>query len=237
VLHNLGITIARGTATALLGPNGAGKTTLLHLCLGLLNPSSGRVFIMGEEQSPHSNGRMKQRIGLVPQNESIPFDLSVMEYVLLGRAPFLRLLQQPGSKDVAIAEQALENVGMSAFRDRAVPSLSGGERQMVAIARTLTQNTDILLLDEPTAHLDLPNGRRVLSIIKKIAAEGRTVVFSTHDPNAASIVADQVVLLGRDGLVASGSPSQTLNRSTIEAAYNLVVDIIESPRGPVVMAW
>lgn len=231
----LNLSIPGGAVTAILGPNGSGKTTLLHLFLGLLAPEAGHVRLFGKKRQHYSATAVRQCIGLVPQNEVVPFDLSVMEYVLLGRAPFLRLLERPGPADWRIATDALESVAMAKMATRRVTALSSGEKQLAATARALCQEPRILLMDEPTSHLDLANARRVLGMIRKNGGREKSVVFTTHDPNAAAAVADHVLLMGKNHLLASGPPSQTLTGELLSATYGQPVKVLSTSVGPVVL--
>ena len=231
---DLDLAVPDGAVTAILGPNGSGKTTLLYLFLGLLKPTAGEALIFGRPRDRYEARTLRRIIGLVPQNETVPFDLDLMEYVLLGRAPFLHLMQMPGAADRAIAAGAIETVGMARLAGRKVPTLSSGERQLAGAARALCQEPKILLMDEPTSHLDLANARRVLRLMRQITDQGRTVVFTTHDPNAAGAVADHVLLIGRQRLLASGPAADTLTGGLLSATYGEPVEVVRTGRGPVV---
>ncbi|MEN6475059.1 MAG: ABC transporter ATP-binding protein [Syntrophaceae bacterium] len=233
-MQGLSLGIPAGSICAVLGPNGSGKTTLLLLFLGLLMPKSGSVTVAGIDTTA-GRERLKRYIGLVPQDESIPFALSVFEYVLLGRAPHLGLLQQPGSEDRAVAMAALEQVGIAHLKHRPVTALSGGERQLCMVARVIVQDPRILLMDEPTSHLDLANTRRILAMMRLLKSSGKTVVFSTHDPNAATAVADQVVLLHQGSLMSVGRPKDVLNDHTLSAVYGVPVEVLTVDGRPWVM--
>jgi iron complex transport system ATP-binding protein len=237
VFADFNLTILKGTITALLGPNGAGKTTLLHLLLGLLIPDSGNIFFLNKPIDFYHRQHLRQMIGMVSQNEAITYDLSLMEYVLLGRAPHLSLFSRPRKEDTVLAEEVIYNTGLEHMKSRAVPSLSSGERQLAAIARALVQLPDILLCDEPTSHLDLSNSRKILKLMKKISKdEGRTIIFTTHDPNAAVAVADHVVLLNGKGLIADGDAETVFTADNLAAAYNEPVEIVQTEKGPVIMS-
>jgi iron complex transport system ATP-binding protein len=237
VLKKLSGRIPGGSITALLGPNGSGKTTLLHLLLGLLSRREGDLLVSGKPLGDYSPRDMKRLIGLVPQEESAPFDLSVLEYVLLGRAPHLRLLALPKEEDFEIALHAMERIGITALRDRGLPSLSGGEKQLVMIARVLTQESAILLLDEPTSHLDLANRRRVLEVMKVLRDMGKTIVFSTHDPNAAAGIADHVLML-RDGVILVAAPvREAFTPENLSHTYGVEVEVIEMKNRPMVLPF
>jgi iron complex transport system ATP-binding protein len=227
VLRDLSLEVPAGAVAAILGPNGSGKTTLLRVMLGVLRPAAGAIWLGGRAQGDYSRRERSQFIGLVPQDEHIPFDFSVLEYVLLGRAPYLSPLQMPGEADRHVALAALEMVGLEPLRNRNLPSLSGGERQLATLARALAQQPRVLLLDEPTAHLDLSNQGRLLAILHELAAEGTTLVLTTHDPNLAGSVASLIVLM-RDGqVVGAGPPEATLTAEALSATYGVPVHVYD----------
>lgn len=234
-LKNVTLEIPAGEITALLGPNGSGKSTLLHLLLGILSPSSGSILLGGKSQAALTRRESSRLVGLVPQDESVVFDLVVFEYVLLGRAPHLGLLNMPGPWDHQVARETLAATGMLQLQQRPIPSLSGGERQLATIARALAQQSKILLLDEPTSHLDLRNQRQVLNLMRALRDTGVTVIFTTHDPNAAAIAADFVVLL-RDGEpISSGPMEEVLTEANLSATYDVPVDVANIRGKPVIM--
>ncbi|MCX7840036.1 MAG: ABC transporter ATP-binding protein [Anaerolineae bacterium] len=226
VLRGVSLDILPGTITAILGPNGAGKTTLLRVILGLLKPQRGAIRLEGRPQKSFSRREMSRLIGLVPQSEYIPFDFSVLEFVLLGRAPYLGPLDMPREQDRDIALDALRAIGLEHLRERATPSLSGGERQLAMIARALAQQPRVLLLDEPTAHLDLSNRDRVLNVLRAQARLGVTVVFTTHDPNLAAAIADYVILMRQGALLAAGALESTLTAENLSATYGIPVRVL-----------
>ena len=233
-IAGLSLEIQQGAICALLGPNGSGKTTLLNLVLGMLSPREGGIEVCGYTR--FSGQRMpKHLVGLVPQEESIPFDLSVFEYVLLGRAPHLGLLEQPGARDRDIALEALRTVGIEGLKNRSVPSLSGGERQLAMVARVLAQESGVLLMDEPTSHLDLGNARRVLDLMRALRAAGKTVVFSTHDANAAAALADQAVLMKRGRILCSGRPEEVFTPANLCELYDIEVEVAHFRGRPLVV--
>lgn len=225
VLRGLDLRAPNGQITALLGPNGSGKTTILKLVLGLRRPQSGAVMVFGEDRSTLSPRLMGRKAGLVPQVERIPFDLALEEYVVLGRAPYLHLLQVPGDEDRRIARQAIADVGLEGLVGRSVLSFSGGELQLAAVARALAQQPRMLLLDEPTSHLDLRNRRRVLEVLQRQVEAGRTVLMTTHDPNAAASVAGHVILLRAGRVTASGTPDEVLTAGQLSAAFDVDIEV------------
>lgn len=228
VLCDLSMDIPAGSVTAILGPNGGGKTTLLHVLLGLLQPRAGTLRIAGQPPASYSRRELSRIVGLVPQNEHIPFDFSVLDYVLLGRAPYLGTLDQPGDEDLRCACAALDLAGVAGLRDRPVTALSGGERQLVMIARALAQDPRILLLDEPTSHLDLANRRAVHNVLRQLADGGVTIVFSSHDPNLVAQMADHVVLLQHGAVLAAGTVEKVLTADLLSATYGIPVQVIVS---------
>ncbi len=225
-MDHLSLRIPRQCVCAILGPNGSGKTTMMNLFLGLLKPRSGEVFMGGVASGKLSRLKRNCLVGLVPQEESVPFALSILEYVLLGRAPHLGIFQQPDREDTALALNALEQVGIVELKDRAVPSLSGGERQLAMVARVLVQECSIMLMDEPTSHLDLANTKRILSLIRLLRQVGKTVVFTTHDPNAAAAVADHIVLLRQGSVLRQGDLRSVLTAENLRDTYGVEVDVM-----------
>jgi iron complex transport system ATP-binding protein len=227
VLADLSLEIPAGKVTAILGPNGTGKTTMLHLLLGLLKPAQGSVKVSGRTHKEYSKRELSQMIGLVPQFETIPFNFSVIEYVLLGRSPYLNPFQLPGDQDLEISYNALKKAGISHLAEKPVTEISGGERQLVHISRVLTQQTRILLLDEPTAHLDLENQNRILTLLKQMAAQGATAVFTTHDPNAAIFAADHFVLMNKGDIAAEGNLNEVITSQNLSLIYRTPVRVEE----------
>ncbi|MGB9776818.1 MAG: ABC transporter ATP-binding protein [Anaerolineae bacterium] len=219
VLQDISLEVHPGTVNAVLGPNGAGKSTLLHLILGLYPPRQGKIRVGGRPLSAHSRQSLSRQIALVPQREHIPFEFRVLEYVLLGRTPHLDFLQMPGPKDVRAARQALERLGIADLADRSVSALSGGEHQLVLIARAVAQEAPILLLDEPTAHLDLANKRRILALLRSLAAQGQTVLFTTHDPDTALAVADACILMRAGRILHQGPVAEVLTTEKLTQTY------------------
>jgi iron complex transport system ATP-binding protein len=227
VLAQLALEIRPGTITAILGPNGIGKTTLLHLALGWLKPESGRIVLAGQPLGSYSRHELGQWMGLVPQSEHMPFDYPILEYVLLGRAPYLKPLEMPGERDCRIARQALDQVGLGGLAGRAVTRLSGGERQLVLVARALAQQPKLLLLDEPTSHLDLSNKSRLLGLLEKLATQGVTILLTTHEPEVAAAIATHLVLMERGHKYHGGPLEQVLTTERLTATYGMPVEVIK----------
>jgi len=219
VLQGISFEVYPGTVQAILGPNGAGKSTLLHLLLGLHVPRRGEIRVDGQPLHAYSRASLSRRIALVPQREHIPFDYQVLEYVLLGRTPHLSLLQMPSPSDVEAAWRALERLGITDLAYRRVSALSGGEHQMVLIARAVAQETPILLLDEPTAHLDLGNRQRILALLRGLADQGATIILTTHEPEAALVIADHCLLMRAGRILHQGAPADLFTSEKLSQTY------------------
>ncbi|POR01352.1 hypothetical protein AU468_08530 [Alkalispirochaeta sphaeroplastigenens] len=225
VLREISLSLSAGTITAILGPNGVGKTTLLNMILGWLQPQEGEVSLFGRRSSEISRREMGQTLSLVPQDEHIPFEYTLLDYVLLGRAPYLSPLQTPGAADTRIAREALQRVDLAGKACHAVANTSGGEKQLALMARSLAQEPHILLMDEPTAHLDLRNKRRTVDLVKDLQAEGVTVIFTTHDPEFAAAAAERVILLQGGRLLAEGPVAGVMTAENLGKVFSLDLEV------------
>ncbi len=226
-LVNVNLELASGQVTAVLGPNGAGKTTLLRLAYGRFKPFKGQIFLLDQPLESIPRHKIGQSIALVPQREYSPFDYSLLEYVLLGRAPYLSALQLPDSQDLHIAEQALKTVGLHHQLNRSLQEISGGEHQLVLIARALAQEPKILLLDEPTSHLDLANKKRLIECLERLVSQQVTIMMTSHEPDVVSALADQVVLMSAGKVMFSGSLDDVWTDEHLSAAYNIPLRVIK----------
>ena len=236
VVKSLQFNLRRGKMTAILGSNGAGKTTLLHLALGILTPWQGMIRLEGQDLHSYTRREIGKRIALVPQMEQMVFEYSVLDFILMGRAPHLPTLGQPGEEDVQSAFQALKRVGIEELWDHSLSALSGGERQLVLIARALTQEPQILLLDEPTAHLDLHNSANLVQLFRQLKSQGVTLVITSHDPQIVYAVADDVLLLKGGRVLAYGQLGDTLNESLLSELYRLPIRVHDLD-GKKVVQW
>jgi iron complex transport system ATP-binding protein len=236
VLDSFSLGIPAGEITAILGPNGSGKTTLMRLAYGKEQPVAGVVKLEGRDLHTYSRRELGRWIGLVPQNEHLHYDYTLLEYTVLGRAPYLDPLAMPAEADFEIASLALGKAGLGGMEYRAVTRLSGGELQLALIARALTQQPRMLLLDEPTSHLDLANKRRLLDIVTELAAQGMTVILTSHEPEAAASVASHLVLMRSGKVQFSGPTAEGLTSERLSAAYNVPVKVIPVD-GMRVVAW
>jgi iron complex transport system ATP-binding protein len=234
VLAGLDLALAPGELLLLAGRNGAGKTTLLRAAAGLVRPSAGRIMLAGRPLASFSRREVARRVAFVPQQTGVPFPFSAGQLVLLGRTPHLGLLAFERRADVAAAEAALARLGLSALTDRSVLELSGGERQLVHVARALAQDAEVLLLDEPTAHLDLAHRALVLACLREEARAGRAVLVVSHDLAAAGY-ANRVAFLVDGRTEAVGAPADVIRPEHLAAAFGVEARVIETPAGPVVI--
>ncbi len=226
VLHDVSLDLSAGETLYVLGRNGGGKTTLLACLAGLLNPEKGEVFIDNRNLLDYSATERAKLIGLIPQLHIPAFAYSVFDMVMMGRAPHLGWLQSPKSSDHSVVEEALELVGLTDLKERPYTEISGGERQLVLIARGLAQKCRILLMDEPTAHLDLSNQHRVLEIIDQLSRQGLAFIISSHAPNDALSYADNVLLLNGGWVTDYGKPQEILTESALSAVYGVRTEVI-----------
>ncbi len=226
VLRDISFKLEPGKILYVLGRNGSGKTTLLSCLAGILKPARGQVLLGGVDIHKYSPGERARRVGLIPQMHVPAFAYTVREMVLMGRAPHLGLFGSPSRADYQVAEQALDSVGLTPLRDRPYTELSGGERQLVMIARGLAQRCQILLMDEPDAHLDPNNQHRVMEIVAQLAGQGLSFVVSSHAPNNALIYADRVLLLKEGRTTALGTAEETLTEPLLSTTYGMGTEVI-----------
>jgi iron complex transport system ATP-binding protein len=227
ILQDASFEVQSGRITAIVGPNGAGKTTLLYLALGWLTAWSGEIHLGGRPLRGYSRQERGRWMALVPQSEQTPFDYTVIEYVLLGRAPHLPPLGMPTSADYEVAWQALEQVGLTALANQRVPQLSSGERQLMLLARAIVQKPRLLLLDEPTAHLDLHNKARLLDMLRRLRAEGVTLLMTNHEPEIVLALADDVILMEAGRPPQAGPLEHMFTAERLGRVYRLPIRIVE----------
>lgn len=219
--------IEPGQVVCALGPNGAGKTSLFKTLLGLLPPLNGEVLLDGRNLPALSQRDIARSLAYVPQAHASFFPFTVFDIVLMGRAARVGLIDSPGEKDHAAADAALAKLRIGQLALTPYTQVSGGERQLVLIARALAQEPRCLIMDEPTANLDLANQVRVLEVIGDLAAEGLSVLFSTHNPDHAFWCANHVALMREGEIMAAGAPDEVMNRAALRALYGIDVDVLE----------
>ena len=229
ILHDVSLDVQSGEVLALIGPNGAGKSSLVRAVSGVI-PYTGGVRTNGDDFAALSPIQRARYVATVPQAVSLPPAFTVWETVLLGRTPYLNFLGQPSQKDEDIARQSLGRVSALPFADRRVGELSGGEQQRVLFARALCQSTPILLLDEPTAHLDLQYQVNLLELVHELAhKDNLAVLIALHDLNLAAHYADRIALMVAGNIKAMGKPKEVLQAELIAEAYCLPVHVIKHP--------
>ncbi len=217
--------LAAGEVLALLGPNGSGKTTLFKTLLGLLPRQGGRLLLDGRELGALPRAVVAQRVSYVPQAHGGFFPYSVREMVLMGRTAHLGLFAVPSRRDRELVDEAIARMGLSALAEAAYTRISGGERQLVLIARALAQAATLMVMDEPTANLDFGNQMRVLERIRALAAEGIGVLLSTHDPDQVFLCAHRVALLRGGALLACGVPAEVMSDARLRELYGVDVSV------------
>ncbi len=230
ILHDIQLDVNSGEIVVLLGPNGAGKSTLIRSISGVIPIRSGNIFVDQKDVASLSIMERARHISVVPQAVSMPPAFTVWETVLLGRTPYLNFLGQTSAKDEAIARQALEQVDALHLIEKRMNEISGGEQQRVLLARTLAQDTPILLMDEPTTHLDISHQVDLLKLITKQAREKNlTVLIALHDLNLASMFADRIAIVQNGLLCVAGTPQETLTSEIINSVYHVPVHIVSHP--------
>lgn len=231
-LRDISFSVTRGEFLSFVGPNGSGKTTLLKLLDRIFPPDEGRIMLEGMPLEEYSRTELAKRVGFVPQDTTMVFPFTVMEIVLMGRAPHARGTLFESEHDRAIAVEALRLMDALHFADQPVTTLSGGEQQRVLIARALAQEPDILLLDEPNAHLDIAHQMDVFTIIRTLNRErGITVVSVSHDLNLAATFSDRIGMLVCGSLAALGSPTEVLTEENIASVFRTKVVVDANPAG------
>lgn len=225
VLNDVSVRAETGELLAVLGPNGVGKSTLFQCILGLLPIERGQITIGGENLKSLGVSELAKRVAYIPQSHAPAFNFSVFDIVLMGTSAQISAVGMPGKRQVDLAEQSIERLGITHLRERGYQQISGGERQLTLIARALAQNAKILVMDEPTSNLDYGNQIRILSQIRKLAGEGYTVIYSTHNPDQSFLFADKVLALLDGRVVKHGAPYEIITSQLISDLYNVDVEV------------
>lgn len=227
IFRQLNLELGEGQILCLLGPNGCGKTTLLRCVSGLTPLQEGRVLVDGRDMALLGEVERARIMGFVFQEHNVLFPYTVLDVVRMGRAPHLGLFAVPSKRDTQVADEAIEIVGIAALRLKRYTEISGGERQLVLIARALAQEPTILLLDEPTSHLDFGNQTLILETIRRLTQQrGLAVLMATHVPDHALFIASQVALMKAGGFLASGTPHEVVTEENLRALYGIDVRIV-----------
>lgn len=226
VLQDISFTVEKGEFLSILGPNGVGKSTLFRCVLGLLSGYTGQVLVDGTDARRFSIRESAQHIAYIPQSSHPVFNYSVFDIVLMGTSSGLSPFRNPGKEDMEQCRWALEKIGISHLSERCFHRLSGGEQQLVLIARALVQNAPILMLDEPTANLDFGNQLLVLEQARNLAREGYTVIQTTHHPEQSYMFSDRILAIQNGRVLTEGKPQEVLTRETIHSLYGVDVDVV-----------
>ena len=230
VLNNMTLKAVSGGLLGLIGPNGSGKSTVIKGMTRVINPYSGHIFIDGRDVESMKREELARLVATVPQNPVLPQAFTVFEVVLMGRTPHLGLLRYEGKEDMIIAWRAMEATQTESLAERRVGELSGGERQRVVIARALTQQPKIILLDEPTAHLDINHQTEILDLVKRLCLEqSLTVIAALHDLNLAAQYCDWLVMLNGGSVYTEGKPQDVLTAQNIKEVYGVEVCVFPHP--------
>jgi iron complex transport system ATP-binding protein len=225
-LNQVSMDITEHRATAILGPNGAGKSTLLDLLLGWKAPDTGTILLKGAPIHSYSRRDRGKIVSLVPQNEPLQFSFTLLDYVLFGRAPYLPQLAKPSSEDIDIALWAIERVQLDLSPQRSVTSLSGGQRQLLMLARAIAQQPEMIILDEPTSSLDPGNISIVIDIMHRLLESGMTLLYTTHDPNFAAETAHHTAMLKQGKLLRNLPTGQALTGAFISELYDTSIEVL-----------
>lgn len=231
VLENVSFVVRKGDVVTVLGPNGAGKTTLLKCILRILKPY-GAIYINGKKLQDISIKDYAKLVGYVPQTHHSVFAYKVIDFVLMGRAPHHSMFSLPSSKEHEKAINILRNLGIDHLADKTVAELSGGQMQLVLIARAITQDAKILLLDEPTAHLDITNELKVLRMVRDLVKKGiiEAIIMTLHDPMLAAIFSSKVLLLSNGKVIDYGPPEKVITQDKLRKVYGIEFEIMKTSR-------
>ncbi len=237
LLRGIDVALRAECLTAFIGPNGSGKTTLLRVLAGLLAPSEGHVTLHGNKVQDFGRRVLSQRIAFVPQDTHVSFAFTVRETVEMGRHPHLRRFERLRQHDHDIVDDAMHRADVWHLAHRAVTALSGGERQRVIIARSLATQADVLLLDEPTASLDIAHALDVLELCQQLAHEGKAIGLAIHDINAAARYATHIVLLNAGRIVQQGKLEEVLQEAQLNHVFDVCTDRTHATNGQPVFVF
>lgn len=227
IVHGVNFNVERGEFVCVLGPNGCGKTTTLKTVLGLIKPFSGSVEMDGESTIEMSEAERARHFAYIPQSHTPPFPFTVADVVILGRTPYINKLAHVSEHDKEVAYDCMERMGVLQFADRPYTQLSGGQQQLVLIARALTQEPDLLIMDEPTASLDFGNQQLVLQQMRYLADAGTSVLMVTHDPDHALYCAHRVIVMEDGRVLTEGDPNEVLDTECLHRIYKTNVKVID----------
>ena len=231
IFSDISFSVDKGDVLCILGPNGTGKTTLIKCLNGLNEIASGEILINGENIKKLSYREISTYIGYIPQSHTPSFPFKVFDVVLMGRAPYLNLADSLREEDIEIANESLKILGIEKLKDKEYTNLSGGERQLVFLARVLCQKPDILILDEPTSHLDFGNQIKLLEIIGNLAKTGLSIIMSSHFPDHGFLSSNKVAIMKDKHFIDFGSPDMVISEENLKKAYSIDVELLKLDDG------
>ncbi|NOH95879.1 Fe(3+) dicitrate ABC transporter ATP-binding protein FecE [Vibrio sp. 99-70-13A1] len=229
IIQDLSLNIPKGKITALVGPNGCGKSTLLKTLVRINKPSSGEVLFEGKAISSYQDKSLARSLSLLPQILVSPEGITVRKLVEYGRSPYLSHWGRLNQEDKKIVEQAMLNTGVAEFADKAVESLSGGQRQRAWIAMVMAQDTDVVMLDEPTTYLDMSHQVELMNLMRQMNDNGKTVVVVLHDLNQACRYCDHLIVLEQGALITQGSPEEVFTEALLDEVFDLKARVFRDP--------
>lgn len=227
-LNDINLSFTKGNFYSVIGPNGSGKSTFIKNISKILSPMANSVFIEGVDISTISNKKLAQRMAVIPQDIKIEYDFTVFDVVMMGRSPYKKRFEDFNVEDKKIVEKYMKATNTWYLKDKLITELSGGESQRVIAARALTQETDIILLDEPTSHLDIQYQIEFLKIFKNLRMD-KVIIAVLHDLNLAATFSDEVILINKGEVVSKGTPCKVISKENIKNVYNLSVEVFENP--------
>lgn len=227
-LKNISLDFSKGKLYSIIGPNGSGKSTFIKNISKILDPTKKSIWIDHEDIHGMRNKNLAKKIATIPQNINIDYEFTVYDIVMMGRNPYKKRFEEFNFKDKEIVRKYMEITNTWELKEKFITQLSGGEVQRVIAARALTQETDIILLDEPTSHLDIQYQIEFLNIFKNLKEE-KVIIAVLHDLNLASMFSDEIILIDEGQIKAKGSPWEVINKQNIQSVYNISVEIIENP--------
>ena len=225
-LQGISLSLHKGDVMCLLGPNGAGKTTFLRCLLGINKFKQGKIYVEGRDIREITAKELARKIAYVPQANALVFPYKVLDMVIMGRSPYLNLMSTPSADDRCIAQAALEKLGISHLENRLFSEISGGERQMVLIARALTQQSDLLVMDEPAASLDYGNQARILQMIRGLTQQNYSIIMSSHFPSHVFLIGNKVAFMKNGKILAFGKPDDIVNDKNLSDLYDAKIRVI-----------
>jgi iron complex transport system ATP-binding protein len=228
VLKNIDLSFNKGNFYSIIGPNGSGKSTFIKNISKTIAPKHGSVFIDNQDICSFNNKELAKIMAVIPQNIQIDYDFTVLDIVMMGRSPYKRRFEDFNMEDTKVVEKYMKATNTWDLKNKLITEVSGGEAQRVIAARALSQETDIILLDEPTSHLDIQYQIEFLNIFRGLKKD-RVIIAVLHDLNLASIFSDEIILINEGQVVAKGKPWDVINKENIKNVYNLSVEVIENP--------